>query len=510
MARPVKPMTRRAGIIKPVPGARPAPSWQAMARNLALLWVGQVFTKLIAFVALAALARRLSPASYGAAEFALGLAAFGWLIIEGGFGAAGVRRLKQNAEAPTALAALVPAGQLLLALLVAPAMVLYAWFAVDDRAVFHLALWMAASVLLLPWKQDWLFQAAGRFDHVVASQLVRVALFAAVILGFAWSDGQYWLVGAAELVGVAGSMLYLAYHQRKLIAPLGVRVAWVDLKGLLKEGAPIGAGAVCWAATQFVPLFAVGTMAGMTDTAYFGAAHRLGVSLITFSWLYHFNLFPTLAGQRSVAAGFETAMVRASVRLTAWGGIALALGLALAADGLLPLLFGAPFIEAAVPFSIIVWTFPLTLVSGHARWLLVASKRSGEMLLSQLAGVVAALVTSIALIPPLGATGAAIGMTAAALAVWLASQVLAARKGTPVPWRPCILPVLTAGAIMAATPWWQADPWLEATAGVALLAAIALLFDRPLRATLAALTHGKLQAGQLQREAKSNGGHDGG
>jgi O-antigen/teichoic acid export membrane protein len=320
------------------------------------------------------------------------------------------------------------------------------------------------------------------------------------VLAFTWSDELYWLLGAAEFVAVGGAMVYLAYHQRRLIAPLGLTLSPPAIKGLVREGAPIGAGAVCWAATQFVPLFAIGTMAGMAQTGYFGAAHRLGVSLITFSWLYHFNLFPTLAGQRDVERGFDTDMVRASVRLTAWCGIALALGLTLAADALLPLLFGPAFAQAALPFAIIVWTLPLTLVSGHARWLLVASRRSGEMLLSQLAGVAAAVATSLALIPLLGTVGAAIGMTAAALAVWIASQVLAARKGTPVPWRPCILPMLAAAAILAAAQWTRAVPWVEAIAGVALLAAAGLLLDARLRATLRALAHG-----HLQQEAKGNG-----
>jgi O-antigen/teichoic acid export membrane protein len=192
-------VTLRGAFLHFLPGVGPRAPWHSMARNLAILWVGQVFTKLIAFIALAALARRLSPERYGAAEFALGLSAFAWLVIEGGFGAAGVRRLKQHAGTPAALAALVPAGQLLLALIVAPAMLLYAWLAVEDRAVFHLTLWMAASILLLPWKQDWLFQATGRFDHVVAAQVIRVVLFAGVVLAFAWSDELYWLLGAARV-----------------------------------------------------------------------------------------------------------------------------------------------------------------------------------------------------------------------------------------------------------------------------------------------------------------------
>ena len=483
-------MSPRASASVATSEAGPQP---AMARNLALLWVGQVVTKLIIFVALATLARRLSPERYGAVELALGLSAFAWLVIEGGFGAAGVRRLKQHAASPVVLAALVPAGQMLLALIVAPAMLAYVWFAVEDLAVFHLALWMAASVLLLPFKQDWLFQASGRFGHVVAAQIIRVAAFAAVGLALVWGDASYWIVGAAELAAVAVATGYLALTQRRLIAPVGFDASRRALAGLVKEGAPIGAGAVCWAATQFVPLFAIGTMAGMAETGWFGAAHRLGVSLITFSWLYHFNLFPTLAGQKNIARGFDTAMVRASVRLTAWGGIALALTLSIAAPRLLPLMFGAPFAKAAVPFAIIVWTFPLTLVSGHARWLLVASQRSGEMLLAQFAGVAAALVASLALIPVHGATGAAVGMSAAALAVWIASQWLAASKGTPVPWRPTLLPMICAAAVGMAALLVEADAFIEAAAGAALFAGAALLFDPRLRATLHALRQGRLE-----------------
>lgn len=486
-------MNIRAAIMNFLPGSGGRAPWFNMARNLAILWVGQVFAKLITFVALAALARRLSPEGYGAAEFALGLSAFTWLIIEGGFSAAAVRRLKQHAQSPETLAATVPAGQLGLALLAAPAMLIYSWFAVEDPAVFNLAVWMAASVLLLPWKQDWLFQSTNRFDHVVAAQLIRVLLFTAIILTFAWSDGQYWIVGAAEFVSVAGATLYLMILQHRLIAPIGLKLSWIALKGLLREGIPIGAGAICWAATQFFPLFVLGTMAGMSDTAFFGAGHRLGVSLITFSWLYHFNLFPTLAGQRGIERNFDTQMVRTSVRLTAWGGIAVALGMALAAERLLPLLFGAPFVKSAVPFSVIVWTFPLTLVSGHARWLLVASRRSGEMLLSQISGVVAALLVSILLIPEFGAAGASFGMTAAALAVWVSSMFLAARGGTPVPWRPCIRPALAAAVILCLAGATDFDPWIEAAVGVALFAGIALLADRAFRQTIKGLAHGHAQ-----------------
>ena len=78
--------------------------------------------------------------------------------------------------------------------------------------------------------------------------------------------------------------------------------------------------------------------------------------------------------QREVVSSVET-MLKSAAYIRASGGIGLALALTLAAEPLLRLLFGSGFERAAAPFSILVWTFPLTLLSGHARWILIAAKR---------------------------------------------------------------------------------------------------------------------------------------
>src|SRR4029078_1334872 len=113
-----------------------------------------------------------------------------------------------------------------------------------------------------------------------------------------------------------------------------------ELLDLGREAAPIGMAAAVWALIQYAPLLMLANMAGMVDTAYFGAAHRLGVSLVTFSWIYHFNFYPTIA-HRLVADPDATArLARASFRIAAWAGIGVALALTLAAEPLLTTLYG--------------------------------------------------------------------------------------------------------------------------------------------------------------------------
>jgi O-antigen/teichoic acid export membrane protein len=209
------------------------------------------------------------------------------------------------------------------------------------------------------------------------------------------------------------------------------------------------------------------------------------VSLVTFSWIYHFNFYPAIARRVIAEPEAMAALTRASFRIAAWGGIGLALALTLAAEPLLGLLFGEKFRAAAPAFQVLVWTFPVTLLSGHARWILVAARRARDMLAAQTAGCVAALVLGPLLIARFTTVGAAATMLIACLVIWAAAQALVALRVRAAPAAPCILPAALAAAILFAAPRLLPDPWLACAAGIAVFAALAPLVDRSLLSDLA-------------------------
>ncbi|MCH4152305.1 MAG: lipopolysaccharide biosynthesis protein [Sphingobium sp.] len=464
-----------------------------LARDLGLLWVGQIGTKGVAFLAFAILARRLLPHEYGAVEYAMGLATLATLAIDGGLGSVGVRRLTQGHQSAEELVALIPAAQLCIAAVMAPAMVLFTWFYAHDADALKLTSLVALSLLIPPWKQDWLFQAKGMMTDVVLAQCVRVLSFMLGCVLLVHGDADVVRVGFAEIGSVALATGYLMWRQHSRVAPLRLRFALHKLADLLREGAAIGAGAICWALFQYAPLLILAAMAGMTDTAYFGAAHRLGVSLVTFSWLYHFNLYPVISRRVQGEPAALVRLTRMSIRATAWGGIGLALALTLAAEPLLRLLFGSGFERAAAPFSILVWTFPLTLLSGHARWILIAAKRGNDMLISQIAGVAVAIPAAWLLIGPagLGPMGAAAAMSLACLVVWAVSQVFTHIRGHDVPVLPALPAIATAGLIVFAAHALALGPWVALGAGMAVFLAVAFAFDHHLIDELSHLARGE-------------------
>ncbi len=473
-----------------------------MLHDLGLLWFGQIVTKAITFVAFAVLARRLPAAEYGAVEYAMGMATLAALATDGGLGSVGVRRLSQHEDTTERLAALVPTAQLIISLIVAPGMFVFAWFfAKDARAVTLVGL-VAISVMLLPWKQDWLFQSLGRMAQIVAAQTIRVGVFAIGVIALVWGGGQLNLVGVMEIVSVACATLFLMVLQARSIAPVRTSFDVKDLVGLGKEGISIGAAAIVWAMIQYAPLMMLANMAGMTDTAYFGASHRLAISLVTFSYIYHFNLYPTLARRMGDDPAAMAVLTRASFRGVAWGGIGLALGMTIAAEPLLALLFGERFKAAAPAFAILIWTFPVTLLSGHARWLLVAARRSHDMLVAQLAGAVTVLLLGWVLISHFGAVGAAIVMLLSCIAIWAAAHAFVLAKVGVAPLAPCLLPTALAAALIIAAHFLVLNPWAAAALAVAIFFALAPLVDRALPQDIARIMRAKPSTPPALAEAR--------
>jgi len=477
-------------VAVPTPPPRIVRPQVRFARDLGVLWVGQVMTKGVAFIAFAVLARRLLPGNYGAVEYAMGMATLAMLAIDGGLGSVGVRRLTQGHQSAEELVALIPAAQLIIAAIIAPSMILFTWVFADAPNALPLTCLVALSLFFAPWKQDWLFQAKGMMTHIVIGQSVRVLLFMTGAILLVRGNADVVWVGVAEIVSVAGAAVYLSTIQHRRIVPLRIRFALGKLVELMREGVSIGLGAICWALFQYAPLLMLAAMAGMTETAWFGAAHRLGVSLVTFSWLYHFNLYPVISRRVQGDPAALAQLTRLSIRLTAWAGIGLAMALTLAAAPLLRLLFGPGFEAAAEPFGILVWTFPLTLLSGHARWLLIAAKRGNDMLVSQIAGVAVAIPVAWLLIGPFGAAGAAAAMTLACIVVWIVSQVYTHIRGHDVPVLPALPAILVAALAIAATRLLHLDPVIATGAGIAIYAIAALLIDRHLVAEVRQLAFG--------------------
>lgn len=405
---------------------------------------GEIIGKIAGLLAFAYLARVLGPTPYGSVEVALALLGFFTLFVQFGFGPIGAREISQDPATIDHYAAVIPGTRLLLVMVCIPAMVAVAFFSgksPDTRQLIYLT---AFALLPVVWNQSWLFQGLEKMQVVSFNQVLKMVVYAAcVFLLIKSADDLLW-VGGIELFSACLAAIYFLFLQRRERIPLSLTVDLSVARTLLVRSFAVGSSNLVWALNQYLPTLIVAALIGGPATAMLGAAHRIVNAIITFSMVYHFNLFPVLSRRLSISTASFHEIVYPSFRVTAWGGTAIAVSLSLLAGYISKWVFGGEFGGAGLPMAILAWSLPLTLLNGHARWALIARDEQRYVLFAQASGTATTVLGCLLLIPRFGPAGGALAMVACSAMVWLVAHCCAVRKVAAIPsldlvWRPFLL-----------------------------------------------------------------------
>lgn len=456
-------------------------------RDFAVLAGGQMISKLLGFLAFAWLARALNPVGYGAVEYVVGLSLFFATLVDGGLGVVGTRRAARDPAELALLAHQIPTARLMLAVIGVPVMAVIA-IETSRASVPEGLVWLfAASLITAPWRQQWLFQATGRMAAVANAEIIRMAIFALGAALFVHSPADILFVGWAEISAVTATTVFCIVVQQRRITPFRLRGSLAGFGMLLKEGAAVGSTNFVWALSQSAPLFLIASMIGGVETAWFAGAARIAGSIGQFSSIYHFNLYPAVSRAYAHGDGTLGRIQRRSLRVTAWGGVFVALVLTLFAVPLIRLTLGAKLLDAAPLLQVLAWMIPVALWSGHSRWSLAAAGAQRLVLLSQTFGLVMTIAACAGLGQVYGSMGYAAGSLVGGIAVWVVSHQFARSQGCePPPYHLALRPLGLAGAIvilahMNALGFWQS------VLAVAAFAIFAPLLDRSLLRDIALL-----------------------
>lgn len=387
-----------------------------------ILASGQFLSKIFGFLAFAWLARQLTVEDYGAVETAVGMAAIGAIALEMGTGAVGVRRIAQNeASAPGVLGSVI-AGRAGLAMVAAPLLAFIYITAAKSGAPDALFWLFAASLFAIPFNHNWFFQSQEKMGIAGFGQTLKMGVFLVAVYILAPQKNGVTYVAVAEILAAAAMAVWFSGFAYWRLRPEKPHYSLAGGGALLRESAQLGASSFVNALAQYLPILVVASVANDVETAQFGASQRLILSLMTFSYVYYFNLFPLMARRMIDDPAALRRIVSASVRVTAWAGALTGAALWTFAPLIMRLIFGKDFEAAGREFGILVWSGVIILASGNARWLLVASKRQGALLAAHLVNASCVVGLSFVLAPFLGGAGAALSCIVGAVGLWAVSH----------------------------------------------------------------------------------------
>ena len=455
----------------------------AAARSKALwdfiaLSGGEVFGKLAGLVAFAYLARVLGPEVYGLVEVAGALLVFFALVIDFGYGPVGAREITHHPQKVAQYAAMIPTARMLLTLICIPAMCITAILMNLPSAATGLVFLYAFAMLAAPWNQRWLFQGLDMMVQVSLGQLVRMLVFTAGVIILVGSPADLMRVGYVEIAASAAMAVYFISMQLRSSIPVRLYFESRSLLDITRQSFSLGLSQAVWALNQYLPTLLIASLSLATEVSWFGAAHRIVFSIVSFSMIYHFNLFPSVTRRLRESQEAFSQLVIPSFRVTAWGSFFIAIVITFLAGPICKSVYGSNYAAAALPMAIIIWSLPLTLFSGHSRWPLVAVHKQRYVLYAQLAGLAATAVSGAVLIPRYGSVGGAVAMLLNAACVWFTAHYFASRFVGNIPFLGSILrQLLLAALILTAVFGFAGLTWYSALLGITGFALLAFVVD---------------------------------
>lgn len=461
-----------------------------IGRSFAWLLLGRAATVLATLGFLALVTRHLGPDGYGAFRTAQAWLGFVYLLANLGLPGVLLRELgTPGADRPRVLAAALGlrlASALLLFLTGIAVALALPWDPVVHLAVLAgTAGFVALSMfdtLIAVFRER--LQQTGQLRAEVAAAVALLAAGALVV----WQGGGV----VAFCLALSLSLLLqlaVAWREAAVFLPVGLAFDPTLWRDLLRAALPLAVANLFTLLYYRADTVLLSLLRPAAEVGIYGIASRLLDTAVGVAILFVSLVTPQLAARREEPAAFRRLLAH-GIDTVAIGGGAVVLGLSVFGGDVAALIGGPAFAAAALPAAVLAFTFWLASFSLLLRYALVGLDGHHGLLPGYGLAVVAAFAVYAALIPPLGATGAAVGTLVgeACVLAWTARSL--ARLGAlPDRLRPLlrVVAALAAGALAGLAlrtvlPW----PVAFAAAGLVYLAGLRAggLVDRALFAEL--------------------------
>jgi O-antigen/teichoic acid export membrane protein len=401
-----------------VEGQDAGSSARRVARNTVVRGFGEVVGKLATFVLFVVVARQLGPQSLGDITFAVALT--GNLLVISAFGVDAVVT-REGIRRPSLLGSLM--GNALViklvtsvpALLIAAIVIAFGNYSHDAKIA---TLLIGISTLVDTLENTWnaAFQAYERLEFVSAIVMFQRVMTGVLTIAVVLAGGGVISVSGTFLV-VSVATILLAMWLLRFVASPTWSVQRARLVPLLRTGFPIGIAILLLTVLLRIDTILLSLIAGNEEVGIYGAAFRIFESTMFLSWAFQSAIFPWfsrthLESDEKVARGYEVGLSVILSLLTPVG-----IACFLLAGPIVHVLYGSRYDASITPLrlmGVVVIAYGVNTLTSST---LAAKDRPRLMHGILLVTVVQNIVMNVVLIPPYGATGAA--LTAAVSGVLL-------------------------------------------------------------------------------------------
>lgn len=403
------------------------------------------------------LTRALDTNGFGVIVVALSFLAFASMIVDFGFDQLGQREITRARIDQRDLVETVVSVRIVLSLITYLILAVVIIASPINARTKPVILIYGLSLLTNAVDLNWVFFGKERTRFPAIAEIVIQAIYVGLVLKFVRDVEHLVYIPVFFLVGRTVAVSYLIVQYLREYGFFFPRLHRDVFRELLPEAMPLwGSMIIVQMMNNFAPP-ALGIFVTMTEAGIFGAAQRV-IRVPTFLILaYYTTIRPSINRAHNDGFGSVEFLLRKSMRLSMGLAVGLAVGGWMTAAPLVRLLFPEEFLAGVFALRLLLIATSLFIVNRHYRFLLIAFSHQAMDLKLMMAAAVANVGTTLALIRPMGAAGAAAGVLAGEVVITGIAYMLASSHVGHVPLvrflpKPLVCAVVMAGALILCAP----------------------------------------------------------
>lgn len=325
-----------------------------LSKNLLAIVGSDVGRRVLGFLTVAYLARKIGTASFGAMNIGFTVLSYGLMISGMGLPIVGARAMARG-DSPDIVGRIVGiriAG----AILVYGVVVATAFLTIQNSISANLIALYCLSILVNPFVIEWYFQGKEQMGFIGVSRLMSAGVYLLLILLLVQSSADIYWVAIASVIGdvlSAGILITVFRYRTDEALHIGAE-GW---RPLLAQAIPVGSGSILAGMSANLPILVIGIMLTNVEAGIFSAASKLVMFLLVMDRVLGTLLLPASSRLQARSPESLSAALSLALRWIVLLALPICVGGMLLADRIIPLVYGSQYVSAIDVFRVLIWFF---------------------------------------------------------------------------------------------------------------------------------------------------------
>jgi O-antigen/teichoic acid export membrane protein len=331
-----------------------------LTTNFLSLAASEVARKVLGFLSVAYLARRLTVADFGLVSLGFTILSYTINISTAGLNLFGVKQVARGVD-DTFTGRLI-ALRLFSAAVVFVLTALVAILVVHESLTVKLIVLFSCSLFAHALMLEWFYLGKEEMYVVSVGKSVTAAVYLILLLFLVRTDGDILLVAVAAVAGDFAMMLFYNIKYKRDGGVLQPVLDFSASKQMLRQALPLGTGTVLGQISVNLAPLALAILMTNVEVGLYSAASKLVVFLLLFDRVLGVMLLPASVRVHASSPDQLSLRLEEALKWILITALPICVGGMLVSRDIIRLVFGENFALAAELFQILIWFLCFTMI----------------------------------------------------------------------------------------------------------------------------------------------------